>query len=78
MDVFGIGSGVVCCFSVFLITSLILLASAIRIVPEGKRFRVLRLGKEIGEKGPGIVLLIPIIDRAEVVDLDTRTVRDNK
>ena len=46
-----------------------MLASAIRIVTEYERLVVFRLGKCIGEKGPGIVLLIPVLDRARKVDL---------
>jgi regulator of protease activity HflC (stomatin/prohibitin superfamily) len=45
------------------------LASAIRVVPEYQRLVVFRLGRCVGTKGPGIVLLIPIIDRAVKVDL---------
>jgi regulator of protease activity HflC (stomatin/prohibitin superfamily) len=45
------------------------LASAIRVVPEYNRLVVFRLGRCVGTKGPGIVLLIPIIDRAVKVDL---------
>jgi regulator of protease activity HflC (stomatin/prohibitin superfamily) len=48
---------------------LIFLANAIRIVPEYQRLVVFRLGRCIGTKGPGIVLLIPILDRAVKVDL---------
>ena len=43
---------------------LIFVANAIRIVPEYQRLVVFRLGRCIGAKGPGIVLLIPVIDRA--------------
>lgn len=46
-----------------------LLGSMIRIVPEYQRLVVFRLGKVIGAKGPGLVLLIPIVDRAITVDL---------
>lgn len=46
-----------------------ILASAIRIIPEYQRLVVFRLGRCVGEKGPGIVLLIPVIDRAARVDL---------
>ena len=46
-----------------------LLASAIRIIPEYQRLVVFRLGRCVGEKGPGIVLLIPVVDRAARVDL---------
>ena len=45
------------------------LASAIKIVPEYQRLVVFRLGRCIGSKGPGIVLLIPIMDQAKWVDL---------
>ena len=45
------------------------LASAIRVVPEYQRLVVFRLGRSVGPKGPGIVLLIPIVDRAVKVDL---------
>jgi regulator of protease activity HflC (stomatin/prohibitin superfamily) len=48
---------------------LALLASAIRVVPEYQRLVVFRLGRCIGEKGPGIVFLIPFVDRATKVDL---------
>jgi regulator of protease activity HflC (stomatin/prohibitin superfamily) len=45
------------------------LANAIRIVNEYQRLVVFRLGRCIGTKGPGLVLLIPIVDRAVKVDL---------
>ncbi|BBB47916.1 SPFH domain-containing protein [Pelolinea submarina] len=46
-----------------------LLASSIRVVPEYQRLIVFRLGRCIGEKGPGFVMLIPVVDRAVMVDL---------
>ncbi len=52
---------------------IIILANAIRIVREYERLVVFRLGRVIGEKGPGLVLLIPIIDRAIKVGLRTVT-----
>lgn len=48
---------------------LIFIANAIRIVPEYQRLVVFRLGRCVGAKGPGIVLLIPVIDRAVRTDL---------
>jgi regulator of protease activity HflC (stomatin/prohibitin superfamily) len=51
------------------IVVLIFLASAVRIVPEYQRLIVFRLGRSIGQHGPGLVLLIPIVDRAVMVDL---------
>lgn len=48
---------------------LVFVANAIRIVPEYQRLVVFRLGRCVGEKGPGLVFLIPVIDRAVRVDL---------
>lgn len=45
------------------------LGSFIRIVREYERLVVFRLGRCIGEKGPGLVILIPFIDTAVKVDL---------
>jgi regulator of protease activity HflC (stomatin/prohibitin superfamily) len=51
------------------VVALILLYNGIRIVREYQRLVVFRLGRSIGQKGPGVVYLIPIIDRAVLVDL---------
>ena len=50
-----------------------ILANSIRVVREYERLVVFRLGRLIGEKGPGLVLLIPIVDRAVKVGLRTVT-----
>ena len=47
----------------------IILANAIRILREYERAVVFRLGRLIGEKGPGIILLIPLVDRMVRVSL---------
>jgi hypothetical protein len=47
--------------------------ASIRILREYERAVVFRLGRLIGQKGPGIVLLIPIVDRMVRVDLRTVT-----
>jgi regulator of protease activity HflC (stomatin/prohibitin superfamily) len=52
-----------------IVLAIILLASAIRVVPEYVRLVVFRLGRCIGSKGPGIVFLIPVVDRGVSVDL---------
>jgi regulator of protease activity HflC (stomatin/prohibitin superfamily) len=44
-------------------------AQAIRIVPEYQRLVVFRLGRCVGQKGPGLIFLIPVVDRAVRVDL---------
>jgi len=46
-------------------------ASSVRILREYERAVVFRLGRLIGQKGPGLVLLIPLIDRMVRVDLRT-------
>ena len=51
----------------------LLLASAIRILREYERGVVFRLGRLLGEKGPGLILLIPLIDKMVRVDLRTIT-----
>jgi len=51
----------------------ILAASAIRILREYERGVVFRLGRLIDAKGPGLILLIPVIDRMVRVDLRTVT-----
>ncbi|MER3513049.1 MAG: hypothetical protein C4310_00385 [Chloroflexota bacterium] len=51
------------------LVALVLLASAIRIVREYQRLIVFRLGRAIGQRGPGVVFLIPFIDQAQMVDL---------
>ena len=48
---------------------LMVLASAIRILREYERAVVFRLGRLVGVKGPGLVILIPIIDRMVRVSL---------
>lgn len=49
-------------------TLVVMLVTAIRIVPEHKRLAVFRRGRKISERGPGFVLVIPIIDRAFLID----------
>jgi regulator of protease activity HflC (stomatin/prohibitin superfamily) len=50
---------------------LIILASAIRILREYERAVVFRLGRLIKVKGPGLILLIPVVDRMVRVSLRT-------
>jgi regulator of protease activity HflC (stomatin/prohibitin superfamily) len=58
----AIGAGIV-------IFALIVIGSAVRIVPEYQRLVVLRLGRALGAKGPGLIILIPVVDRGIKVDL---------
>jgi regulator of protease activity HflC (stomatin/prohibitin superfamily) len=58
-----------CIGGLVVVVGAVLLFTAVRIVPEYQRLVVLRLGRVIGPKGPGLVLLIPIVDRPIMVDL---------
>jgi len=52
-----------------LIILLIILASSIKVVREYERAVIFRLGRLLGAKGPGVIFIIPIIDRLRIVDL---------
>ena len=54
---------------IVLVLVIFFLANAIRIVPEFQRLVVFRLGRLLKVKGPGLVLLIPIVDKGVKVDL---------
>jgi len=58
-----------CVIGLILVVVGALVASAIRIVPEYERLVVFRLGRCVGDKGPGVIFLIPIVDRGVRVDL---------
>src|SRR5512136_3422358 len=51
-----------------------ILASAIRILNEYERGVIFRLGRCIGVKGPGIIFLIPLVDRMVKMDLRVVTI----
>ena len=52
---------------------LVVLFSAVRILREYERGVIFRLGRLIAQKGPGLILLIPFVDRMVKVDLRTVT-----
>ena len=52
---------------------LFILANSVRILKEYERGVIFRLGRLIGAKGPGLILLIPIVDKMQRVDLRTVT-----
>lgn len=53
---------------------IVILPSTIRILREYERGVIFRLGKLIGAKGPGLVFLIPFVDRMVKVDLRVITI----
>ncbi|MGB5847669.1 MAG: slipin family protein [Ignavibacteriaceae bacterium] len=58
-------------FGIIIIFIIIILSSAIRILREYERGVIFRLGRLIGAKGPGLILLIPVVDRMVRVSLRT-------
>ena len=69
-NAFATGGTLFCLVGAVLVIGFVFLANAIRIIPEYQRLVVFRLGRVMQQpKGPGIVLLIPVIDRAVKVDL---------
>jgi regulator of protease activity HflC (stomatin/prohibitin superfamily) len=56
-----------------LIIVLALLASAVKILKEFERAVVFRLGRLVPSRGPGIILVIPLIERMQRIDLRTVT-----
>src|SRR5215475_6574656 len=57
-----------------IILAIIILPQAIRILREYERGVIFRLGKVIGAKGPGLIFLIPIVDRMVRMDLRVVTI----
>ncbi|MGB6121623.1 MAG: slipin family protein [Bacteroidota bacterium] len=54
-----------------IVFAVIIIANAIRILREYERGVVFRLGRLVGVKGPGLILLIPLIDKMVKVSLRT-------
>ncbi len=52
-----------------LVIIILFLASALRILNEYERGIIFRLGRVIGSKGPGLIILIPVVDRMVRVSL---------
>src|SRR5680860_921723 len=52
----------------------LIISAAVKVVPEYQRGVIFRLGRLIGAKGPGLFLLIPIVDRMIKIDLRVITI----
>ena len=57
----------------FFVFALFIIASTIKVLKEYERAVVFRLGRSIGIKGPGLIILIPIVDQMRKVDMRTIT-----
>ncbi|OGP33827.1 MAG: hypothetical protein A2X88_01750 [Deltaproteobacteria bacterium GWC2_65_14] len=56
-------------YAAIVVIAVLFLYSAIKILNEYERGVIFRLGRVIGAKGPGLILLIPMIDKMVRVDL---------
>lgn len=65
MDTFVVG--------ILLVLAVLVIFSAVRIVQEWERGVILRLGRIVGAKGPGLFFLIPVIDKMVKVSLQIVT-----
>src|SRR5438034_1941918 len=61
-----------------IILAIIILPQAIRILREYERGVIFRLGKLLGAKGPGLILLIPMVDKLVKMDLRVVTIDVSK
>jgi regulator of protease activity HflC (stomatin/prohibitin superfamily) len=59
---------------VLLILAAVILPQAVRILREYERGVIFRLGKLLGAKGPGLIFLIPLVDRMVKIDLRVVTI----
>jgi regulator of protease activity HflC (stomatin/prohibitin superfamily) len=67
------GAGLAVIVPVFFVL-VVLLPQAVRITREYERGVIFRLGKLVGAKGPGLIFLIPFIDRMVKMDLRVVTI----
>jgi regulator of protease activity HflC (stomatin/prohibitin superfamily) len=68
----GNGLLILACVSLLAFLALMVLLSAIKIVPEYERGVIFRLGRLVGARGPGIFLVIPVFER--MIRVDTRVI----
>ncbi|MBN1255409.1 MAG: hypothetical protein JXA50_09070 [Deltaproteobacteria bacterium] len=56
-------------FIILFILSIIFIAASLKVVKEYERIAVFRLGRFLNIVGPGLVLLLPFVDKGEKVNL---------
>lgn len=60
-------------FLIFIgVVAIVLLTATVKILPEWERGVILRFGRSIGIRGPGLIILIPGVER--ILKVDTRTI----
>jgi regulator of protease activity HflC (stomatin/prohibitin superfamily) len=75
MKLFGAAAPVVI---IVVVLAVIVLPQALRILREYERGVIFRLGKLIGAKGPGLIFLIPVVDKMVRMDLRVVTIDVSK
>ena len=65
-------TGLLIAIGVIVVLLLLLIPAAIKIVREYQRIVLFRLGRVVGTRGPGLVIIIPVVDRPTLVDLRER------
>ena len=63
---------------ILIVLALFVLPQALRILREYERGVIFRLGKLIGAKGPGLIILIPVVDKMVRMDLRVVTIDVSK
>src|SRR4051794_28094916 len=66
-------SGILIALGAILVFILIVASATIKVVTEYERGVVFRLGRLTGARGPGMIMLIPFVERMLRVDLRTLT-----
>ena len=66
-------TGLLIGLAIVLVLGILLLAAAVKILPEYERGVILRLGRIQPLKGPGLIVIIPIVDKLIRVNLRTQT-----
>ncbi len=66
-------SGILIVLGIVAFFAITVLSAAIKIVQEYERGVVFRLGRFVGVRGPGLIFLIPFVERMVKVDLRTIT-----
>jgi len=62
-------TGIGCAFGVAVLFLIVVASAAVKVVQEYERGVIFRLGRLVGAKGPGLFLILPMVDRMVKVDL---------
>jgi regulator of protease activity HflC (stomatin/prohibitin superfamily) len=57
----------------FVLIALVLFASGVKVLPEYERAVIFRLGRLVPHRGPGVIYVVPLIERMVRIDLRTIT-----